>query len=182
MHRRIYLPVILLLTACDSESGREQQARDISEAISFTELVDKRMAVDTNIDGETILITSEVNAYFNQNEGCAVNPEPAPICDDYTYSTEVSEPSYQNGAGIGACSGYGFELINSDFSEKLNVNLDDDSKFFSLNEEYNVPVNFYAKVEFIERKVWCSEQINFGIKLTLKEGEESYLLEQFKRL
>ncbi len=174
MHRTMFLPVIILLTACGSESDSTEQDRDLSDAISFTELVDKRMAVDTSIDGETILITSEVNAYFNQNEGCAND---IAICSDEEYSTEISEPSYA-GNGVGACSGYGIELMNSSVSEKLEFNLDDHPEFYSLVEEYNVPVNFYAKVEFIERQVWCGDQMNYGIKLTLKDGEESHLLEQ----
>ncbi|TYK66323.1 hypothetical protein [Colwellia echini] len=174
MYRIMFLPVIYLLTACGSESDSEEQTRDLNEAISFSELIDKRMKVDTSIDGKTILIISEVNAYFNQNDGCAND---IPICTQEEYSTDISEPSYQSN-GVGACSGYGIELINTSFSEKLELNLVEHPEFYSLVEEYNVPVNFFAKVEFIERQVWCGDQMNYGIKLTLKDGEESHLLEQ----
>jgi len=53
------------------------------------------------------------------------------------------------------------------------------AEFYTLTEESKVLANFYAKVEFIERKAWCSDQINYGITLTLKEDEHEYLLNQF---
>jgi len=180
MVRNLFLPIIILLSSCDSDTKNETGTRDLSTAISFTELVDKRMKQDNSVDGQVVLITSEVNAYFNQNEGCADNPKPVPICTDEIYVTEVLDPVFSKGASIGSCSGYGIELTNSDFTEKLNIDLDANPEFFALNEEYNVPVNFYANVEFVERNVYCSDQVNYGINLTIQEGEEEYLLEQLK--
>lgn len=179
MYLSIVLLLIFLLSSCDLDSNNDEETRDLNQSISFSELVDKRMMEDDSINGQLVLITSEVNAYFNQDEGCAINPMPAPICTDELYSTEVSEPIYQRGSGIGACKGYGFELTDLVVSEKLNIDLDENPEFFSLNEEYNVPVNFYAKVEYVERPVFCSDQVNYGLTLTLKEGEEAHLLAQF---
>ena len=182
MHRSLLLPLIFLLPSCDSDSDSNDKVdyRDLNEAITFTDLIDKRMQNDNSIDGQFILITTEVNAYFNQSEGCADNPALPPICTEELYSTEVTEPIYKQSSGVGACSGYGIELTNSDLSEKLHIDLDANQDFFSLNEEYNVPVNFYAKVEFIELNVSCSDQVNFGITFTLQKGEEAYLLGQLK--
>jgi len=180
MVRNLFLPLIFLLSSCDSDTKNDVDIRDLSTSISFTELIDKRMKQDDSVDGQFVLITSEVNAYFNQNEGCADNPIAPPICNDETYVTEVSEPEFSSGSGIGSCSGYGVELTNSDFTEKLNIDLDTNPEFFVLNEEYNIPVNFYAKVEFVERNVYCSDQVNYGLNLTIQEGEEEYLLEQLK--
>ena len=178
MYRSLYLAVIFLLSSCGSESSNEIETRDLSEAISFSELVELRMEPDDSIDGKIILITSEVNAYFNPGECARIDLMLAPECTEDMYSAEVSEPTYQGIGSLGPCS-EGFALTSSDVSEKLYFDKDEYNKFSSLKEEYNVPVNFYAKVEFVERPVWCSAQVNFGIKLTLKEGEESHLLEQF---
>ncbi|MBL4796725.1 MAG: hypothetical protein JKY50_04890 [Oleispira sp.] len=37
----------------------------------------------------------------------------------------------------------------------------------------------FEDVEFVERQVWCGAQMNYGMEITLKEGEEDYLLDQF---
>lgn len=175
MYRALFLPVMALLSACGS--GDESKARDLNAAISFSDLVEKRLQVDTSIDGKTMLITSEVNTYFDQNDGCA--NDALPMCTEDLYSHELSQPVYR-GTGVGACDSLGVELTNGVITEKLEIDLDTYNEFFSLNEEYNVPVNFYAKIEFVDRPVWCGAQVNLGIKLTLEEGEESHLFQQLK--
>lgn len=170
-----YLGIAILtaLFGCN-DSNNEPNSRNLDEAISFAELIEKRMEPDSSIDGETVLITSEVNAYFNQDLACTTDIR---MCREEDYSTEISPPIYQ-GSSVGACMGYGIELTHENISEKLHIDLNEHTEFFSLIEEYNVPVNFYAQVEFVERQVWCGDQINYGIKLTLLSGEESHLLKQ----
>jgi hypothetical protein len=175
MYRSLLLPLILLLASCDSET--ETKPRDLNDAISFSELVDKRMQIDSTVDGQVILITSEVNSYFI-DDCYLVNPSAPRECTEELYLTEVSEPSYSS-KSVGVCN-IGIALTDNDFSEELIIDFDEYNEFLSLGNEYNVPVNFYAKVEFVERSVYCSDQINYGIKITLQDGEEAHLLEQLK--
>mgnify|MGYP000308037400 FL=1 len=165
--------VILSLVSCTPDN--DEQGRDLSQAVSFTDLIKKRMKNDETINGATVLINNELNSYFDQTEGCAINPMP---CTEENFDTEIGEPLYQ-GSGVGSCSGYGFELINDVTSEKVIVDLDKDTQFFILTQEESVLANFYAEIEFVERQAWCGAQMNYGINITLKEGEEDYLLDQF---
>jgi len=177
MDRSLFLPLILLLASCGSDSETETKYRDLNDAISFSELVEKRMQIDSTIDGKVVLVTSEVHTHFIDD--ChLINPAPAIECTDDIYVTEVTEPSY-SGTSIGVC-GIGIALTNQDFSEILHINLNEDSEFLSLGNQYNVPVNFYAKLEFVEREVSCSDQVNYGIKFTLQDGEKDHLLEQLR--
>ena len=177
MYRCLFLPLIFLVSSCDSDKDNEPESRDLNDSISFSELVEKRMQMDRTVDGEIVLITSEVNTHFIDD--ChLINPEPPIECTDDTYVTEVVEPSY-SGTSVGLCS-IGVALTNQDVSERLHINLTEDSEFFSLGNQYNIPVNFYAKVEFVEREVSCSDQVNYGITITLQNGEEEYLLDQLR--
>ena len=177
MYRFIFLPLIFLVSSCDSDKNKEAEPRDLNDSISFTELVEKRMQMDSTVDGEIVLITSEVNTHFIDD--ChLINPALPIECTNDVYVTEVIEPSY-SGTSVGSCS-VGVALTNQDVSELLHINITEDSEFFSLGNQYNIPVNFYAKVEFVERKVSCSDQVNYGITITLQDGEEEHLLEQLR--
>lgn len=165
--------VIFTLISCTPDN--DDQGRDLSQALSFSDLIKKRMINDETINGTTVLINNELNSYFDQTEGCAINPMP---CTEDDFNTVIGEPSYQ-GSGVGPCSGYGFELVNDDTSEKVVVDLEKDTQFFVLTQEEAVLANFYAEIEFVERQTWCGAQMNYGIKVTLKAGEEDYLLDQF---
>lgn len=165
---------ILALASCTPDN--DEQGRDLSQALSFSDLIKKRMVNDETLDGATVLINNELNSYFDQAKGCAINPPPP--CTEEDFNTVIGEPLYQ-GSGVGPCTGAGFELINDVTSEKLIVDLEKNTQFFILSEERSVLANFYAKVEFVERHPGCGSHINYGMKITLKEGEEDYLLNQF---
>jgi len=168
--------VVLTLCSCYSDDDANvNERRDLSEALSLQDLIERRMANDNTLDGSTVLINDELNAYFDQSKGCAIDIMP---CTEENYSNEISESSYQ-GTGVGPCSGYGLELTNNTASEEVIVNLDEHTQFFVLTEEKSVVANFYAEIEFVERQAWCSDQINYGIRITLTDGEEDYLINQF---
>ena len=172
----IILIFALAICACSSGDGtNENGERDLSEALSFSELIERRMESDDTLDGSTVLINDNLNAYFDSTEGCADNPA---LCTEENYSDVIGDPSYQ-GTGVGPCSGHGLELTNDTASEEVIVDLDEHTQFFVLTEEQSIEANFYAEIEFVERQAWCSDQINYGIKITLKEGEEDYSLNQF---
>lgn len=180
MYRLLFLPLIIFLVSCDSENHIENESRDLNNAVSFSELIEKRMQVDNSLDGEIVLVTSELSSKFFLDVGI-IDPAPERECTDDIYITELTEPSY-NGSGV-ELYGVGITLRDQYFSEKLHINSYEDSVFYSLGEDdnvYRVPVNFYAKVEYVERQVWCSDQINYGIKFTLLDGEDVHLLEQLR--
>ncbi|WP_027328739.1 hypothetical protein [Marinimicrobium agarilyticum] len=149
--------------------------RDLSDAVSLNELVARRMENDASMDGATVLIEDRLEAFFDQSQGCAADPAP---CLEEDYETETSDPIYQ-GSGVGPCSGDGLALRSGNWSEEVLVDLNEHTQFYVLTEEQTITANFYATVRFVERQAWCSGQINYGLEITLKDGEEDYLLDQF---
>lgn len=175
----IGVAICLVLVSCSSSNEpNETTTRDLADAISFDDLITSRMNNDEAMDGATVLISDQLNAYFDTNAGCANDLQDPMPCTSDIYNTGVKPRSYQ-GSGVGPCTGYGFELVNDQATEKVIVDLDEHTEFYMLSEENRVKANFYADIEFVERNVWCSDQVNYGLKITLKDGEEEHLLSQF---
>lgn len=177
------LPFLLISSAAlwscsgddEQRSPETTEQRDLSDAVSFDELVARRMKNDASLDGATVLIEDRLEAFFDQSQGCAADPAP---CLEEDYETETGDPKYQ-GTGVGPCSGDGLALRSENRSEEVLVDLDEHTQFYVLTEEQTITANFYATVRFVERQAWCSDQINYGLEITLKDGEEDYLLDQF---
>lgn len=163
-----------VLAGCDDNpSSKTEGPRDLSTALSFAELIDRRMANDITLDDSIVLINTEVQASFNQPVACA-NPLP---CTDDIYNTNIVDPIYQ-GSNF-ECTGNWFRLIDGSHKERLLIDLQEHTEFYILTEFDSKVVNFYAQVEFVERQAWCSDQVNYGLKIRLLDGEESHLLEQY---
>jgi hypothetical protein len=174
-----YVLLSSLLAGCNNnktnniENGTEEN-RDLSNSLSFSELIYKRMNNDIKLDNSTVLINSELQASFSQPVACA---EELPCTDDI-YNTDIVEPVYQ-GSNF-ECSGNWFRFIDGNNKERLIINLEEHTEFFTITEFKSRTVNFYAQIKFIKRQAWCSDQVNYGLEITLLDGEESYLLEQFQ--
>lgn len=170
-----YLVMMSFLTACkDINQTSDTESRDLSGALSFSDLIEGRMNNDTTLNNSIVLIHSELQASFSQPVACPVDILP---CTEDNYDTDVVEPVYQGSSLI--CTGNGFMLHNDRHQERLIVNLDEHTEFFTLTEVDTRKVNFYARIEYVNRQAWCSAQTNYGLKITLLEGEEAHLLKQY---
>lgn len=172
MKKFTLLSSIFLLSACGSDSS--ESPRDLSDAVTIDELIEMRMSNDADLDGATVLINDNLTASF-QAHTC--NPLPPPTCTNDEFLSEISEPTYQ-GTTLACYNGF---YLRSDLGrEVLRIDLTEHTDFHLLNGEYiKKQANFYADIEFVERSPWCSAQVNYGLKITLKEGEEEHLLNQF---
>lgn len=181
MHKILIIIMTTVLCSCIAEDSKNSDSnnlnsRDLTSALTLSDLVDARMKNKAEMNGSTVLINDNLRSYFNTNDGCAINP--LPPCTPERFSSEVGEPAYSS-SGVGPCKGPGFELTSESAHEKLNIDLDEHTDFFMLSGDKTIKANFYATIEFVERKRWCSDHINYGLKITLKDGEETHLLNQY---
>lgn len=173
MKQLTLLSSMLLLSGCGSDSL--ESPRDLSDALTFDELIEKRMNNDVTLNGSTVLINDELTASF-ESHLCQPVADEIP-CTAELFSSEVSDPIFK-GSNLGCKDG--FYLSSELGNEVLNIDLTEHTDFHLLNGEYlTAQANFYAEIEFVERSSWCSAQVNYGLTITLKQGEEAHLLNQF---
>lgn len=171
MNKYFALFGILSLTGCGSEN--ETDARDISTALSYADLIERRMNNDSSLDGARVLIRDHLSAFF-KSYTCSPESPPYPCIDDVY--TPVRAPEYQ-GSSLGCADG--FILKSDQYSDIVFVDLSEHTDFYLIEGAETRLVDFYADISFVPRQPWCSAQVNYGLSITLAENEESHLLNQF---
>ncbi|GAA6134060.1 hypothetical protein NBRC116188_08490 [Oceaniserpentilla sp. 4NH20-0058] len=63
MQITITLSMLLLLMSCSSSSNNNND-RDLSNAISYSEIIERRLNNDASLNGSTVLISNEVHTSF----------------------------------------------------------------------------------------------------------------------
>ena len=95
-----------------------------------------------DLDGKTVLINSNIAAFFESSRGCNIDIKP---CFESEVKPDSGIPVYQ-GTSRGICDDYGFYLVESEDSlmEKVNVDLEEHSEFFLITTETEKTVQFHA--------------------------------------
>jgi len=163
-NKLIMIAAFFSLVSCGSDPI-DTNTRDLTEAITFSELVEMRRVNNTSLDGQTVLINDEltITDYGYNIVACADYA----LCTQENFNFEVTDPVYQshNSYNIGCFHTDGFKLSAETASEDLLLDESQIEQFLVLTEEQTVHANFYAEVEFVERSPYCSAQVNYGINI-----------------
>ena len=195
MKTTVVLFISIFFYACDSSTTTSLKNND-KEFFSFSELIALRMANESSIEEKNIRIRSEVLVFSDVECASLSNPEPPKLlpCDEKEPDTGI--PEYQGTNLRNSFCPLGFELItkNDDgqivFSEKIDLNLENSdldlhSDIFNveaadkIEDRKEIVADFDASIKFVERSVDCSNQINYGMEIIIKDGEQQNLRDQF---
>lgn len=179
MDKLMRKPAILSLLAVTFLFGSCAREKESEREYTFSEIIELRMKNDQTIDDATLLIKSDIEAYFDI-QGCADDAVP---CTDEYFIEDDGIPTYQS-TRVGPCASDGFMLIEGSEkedgkSEILHIENISDFDISNIASQSLNNLTFHALVEYVERTPFCSSQMNYGIKLTLKEGDETGFLGVF---
>ena len=173
-HPALIAIIAASLAGCggDNDNDTTPAQRNLSSALSFQQLIDRRLANDTSINGKTVLIRDAVHSSFDGDAVCSS----ALVCDTKTSNI----PGYLGSNDTQNCYQSGIYLRQEPVLEQIEIDLKQHTDFYQLTGKQARAANFYAKITFVERDHPCSStpRKDPGLKIELKAGEEQHLLEQ----